>query len=230
MRILIAETSWASMTAARDLAQSGYLLTRANDGQELYEYADLSEQNVILFDADLPDMKPLDALRRLRAARPDTAICVLADPRDLDFRLKAFELGADDVISRRTEVAELVARLQAVARRRAGLARSEMHFGELVIDGLNRVATLNGFELPLTRLEYELLEFLAFRQGQVTDKEAIMAQLYALDEAPDAKIIGVYVHHIRAKIAELGGDPSMLSNLRGRGYVLGEPLSLAAAA
>lgn len=224
MRILIADTTWNSMIAAKALADAGLLLTRANDGQELFEYADLSAQNVILFDADLPDIGPLDCLRRLRAEHPETGIVLMADETDMAFRLRALQLGADDVVSRKVKSGELVARVQAIARRRSGHAAPVFEIEGLQIDTLSRQARVGGKALPLTRMEYELLELLAMRTGQIVDKDRIMAQLYALGDAPDIRIIGVYIHHIRAKIAAFGGNPSILENVRGRGYSLMEAM------
>jgi DNA-binding response OmpR family regulator len=155
---------------------------------------------------------------------------LLADLADKSFVVRALSLGADDVIARKADAAEIVARVQAVARRRAGLAAPMVETGGLVIDSLGRRVLVGHNEVPLTRLEYELLELLALRHGRIVARDEIMAQLYALNEAPDAKIIGVYVHHIRAKIAALGGNPSVLENVRGRGYALATPGSLDVAA
>jgi DNA-binding response OmpR family regulator len=222
MRILIAMTTWAAMTAAKDLAEAGFLVTRAEDGTDLLEYADLSEQNAILFDADLPDMEASACLKQLRRVRPDAAIVLLVPPGARATATRALADGADDVVTYGTDARELAARVQAVARRRAGLSDPVVQFGDLTLDIARQRASVLGRPLHLTRLEYELVESLALRPGRIVTKDEILGQLYALEDAPVSKIIGVYVCHIRQKIAALGGDPGVISNQRGRGYALVE--------
>ncbi len=134
MRILIAMTTWAAMTAAKDLAEAGFLVTRAEDGTDLLEYADLSEQNAILFDADLPDMEASACLKQLRRVRPDAAIVLLVPPGARATATRALADGADDVVTYGTDARELAARVQAVARRRAGLSDPVVQFGDLTLD------------------------------------------------------------------------------------------------
>ena len=230
MRVLLAETTWASMIAARELALAGFLVSTANDGHELSEYVSLARQNVILFDADLPDMDGLEALRALRRADPNVGICVMVPDAAFDKRMRAFAMGADEVISTTCDRRELVARVQSVARRRSGLAGPQLRAGALVIDCNTRAVELGGKTLHLTRHEYEIVEMLALRSGAIVPKDDLMLQIYGLDEAPDSKIIGVYICHIRGKIVDLGGDPAIIENVRGRGYAILEQVQIARAA
>ncbi len=230
MRILVSETTWAAMAIANDLANAGFLVTPAADGGEVFEYADLAQQNVILLDVDLPDMSGHHCLRQLRRTYPRAAIVMMAPPKDLAAKLRAFQCGADDVIEYKAEPREVAARLQAIARRRAGLSAPTIQVADLTLDCAQRRASIAGKPLHLTRLEYELVEMLALRAGKIVSKDEIMAQIYALGDAPDPKIIGVYICHIRAKISALGGDAGIVENVRGRGYALvnSAPLRIAA--
>lgn len=224
MRVLITETTWDSMVAANDLALAGFLVTRAGDAVEASEYAALADHDLYLIDDDLPDMQMFDLVRRLRGYKPLAAICLLSAPRLWKQNLKAFELGIDDMIVKGTPPKEVVARVHAVARRRHGLASPVIEAGGLTIDLLQRRVLAGGRDVPLARLEYEVLEMLALRRGNVLSKDAIMGQLYGLDDAPDTKIITVYICQLRAKIAAAGGDPGIVETVRGRGYALFEPM------
>lgn len=230
MRVLVTETTWTSMAAAKDLADAGMLVTRAGDGEEALDFAAVADHNVILIDHDLPDRDAADLIRTLRRRNPTTGLVLIAPPRDMERKLKAFAAGADDVVSSDAETAEILARVGAVGRRRAGRADPVIRIADLAIDTARHRASVGAAALPLTRIEYELLELLALRQGQVVSKDAIMTHLYSVEDAPDPRIIAAYVCHIRTKITAAGGDAGVVENVWGRGYALVDtrPLKVAA--
>lgn len=223
MRVLLSDTNWATSTVAHELKQAGLYVTLAHNGEDLMEHAKAGEQDIILLDMDMPDMSVFDMLRGLSflAAAPVT---VLTAKGDLDARLRAFGAGADDCVDVGTEPAELVARLIAVARRYVGFSSAELSLGSLSVNVFERRASVRGRPMHLSRLEYELVEMLVLRRGRLASRDQIMAQLYAWEDEPDARIIDVYICRIRSKIQELGGEPEMISTSVGRGYRFGETL------
>lgn len=220
VRILFAETNWAGMALARDLHQAGFFLTRGDDGADLIDFADLAQQDIIIVDADLPDMPSIDCLRMLRCRHPAQAIAFAIGKADQALALRAYAAGADLVFAHRVDRRELVARLVALGRRSAGFDRPLIPCGDVTIDCSHRAALVHGRRLDLTRIEYELLEYLALRPGQVVPKAGLMTHLYAFDDHPDDRIIAAYICHIRAKIGAAGGNPDLIQNNWGRGYAL----------
>lgn len=223
MRVLLSDTNWTTSTIAHDLKQAGLYVTLAHTGEDLMEHAKAGEQDIILLDMDMPDMSVYEVMRGLSflAAAPVT---VMTPAGDVDARLKAFAAGADDCVESNVPGAELYARLVAVARRYAGFAAAELSLGSLSVNVFERRASVHGQPMHLSRLEYELVEMLVLRRGRLASRDQIMAQLYAWEDEPDARIIDVYICRIRAKIAELGGEPEMISTSVGRGYRFGDML------
>lgn len=230
MRVLLSDTTWTTMTLAHTLTNQGFYLTRADSAAETIEYAQMTEQNVIVIDSDLPDMRMSDCVRRLRHIKQDVGILVIGRPGDAIGMLKAFELGADDWIAETTDPLEICARLAAISRRHAGRARPVLEVADLVIDCDTHSVTLAGAPMHLTRIEYELLEMLALNVAKVVSKEAMMGQVYALDDEPDARIIDVYICRIRRKIAAMGGHSGIVETIWGRGYMLMDTTALDVAA
>lgn len=218
MRVLILETTFATMSLAVDLTRTGLLVTRAADAEDTLAFADHAAQDVAIIDADLPDAQPATLIRTLRNRHPDLGLILTAPRGDLGARLAAFAAGADDALAYDVPAAEVAARIEAIVRRHRGTPQSDLRLGDLTLDLATRELRVGSAVVPLARLEFALFEFLARRAGQVLSRDAIMEHLYGLEDSPDHRIITAYICHIRSKIAEAGGDPSVIRNHWGRGY------------
>jgi two-component system cell cycle response regulator CtrA len=117
-----------------------------------------------------------------------------------------------------------------MVRRRAGASSSRIAIGDLVLDLEAQTVSVNGEEMRLTRLEYQLAEFLALGANRVRRKEDILTHLYFFDDEPHSRVIDVYICRLRREIHRLGGDPTLLETVWGRGYMLRDahPVSTAA--
>ena len=220
MRILLSETTWSASAIAAELEKTGYLVTRADDGQSVLDYAGLSQEDAILLDADLPDMGALACLRELRSRHPQAGIVFLTGRTEDALRLAALTAGADDALSRDAPAREIAARIGAIARRRAGFPSAPVLAGGVELDLIRRDARVGTQSVRLSRLEFALVEFLALRAGSVMSDDDIMTHLYGLEDTPEDGIVKVFVSHIRRKIEVAGGDPAALTTVWGRGYRL----------
>ena len=131
------------------------------------------------------------------------------------------ELGADDYVTKPFSVRELMARVKAVLRRSGtgDLASPAMHrAGPLEIDTLSREAIYKGTSLPLTRLEFDLLETLARHAGQVLSREQLLDQVWGYDYYGDARAVDSAIKRLRAKLRRVGADPDLITTVRGIGY------------
>ncbi|WP_321366279.1 response regulator transcription factor [uncultured Celeribacter sp.] len=218
MRVLLAETNWNAMTAAAGLTEAGFLVTRVNDGRELMDFADFGEQSAIVLDLDMPDINGFKVIEQLRRKDPLKPIYALTEKTDWASRKKAYDCGADDVISGPVHPAALAAQIKAAVRRAAGYSSAALQVGALCLDTEQTLAMLHGKALQLTRKEYEILEMLVLNRERLVTRETFMNHLYAWDDEPDARIINVYLSRIRQQIENCGGDPEMVETVWGLGY------------
>jgi two-component system cell cycle response regulator CtrA len=230
MRILVAETTWAAVALSAQLAARNIGVMRATDADDLIAMAEVAHLNAVVFDSRIRGLSAASAVRQLREADPRTGILVIgrADARDEAARL--LDLGADDVVSELTSPAEIVARLTAIVRRRAGRATPRIDVGGMVLDIDTQTVEVGGRDMHLTRLEYQLLEFLALGANTVRSREDILTQLYMLEDEPHSRIVEAYVCRIRGKMDDLGADSSVLETVWGRGYMLRDVRALPMAA
>lgn len=221
MRVLLTDTTWTMAIVARMLRDEGFLVSEAANGEELLGYVEEGENDVIVLDTDLPDMKAVDCLRAIRDMRPRLPVTCRADTwSDID-RDRMFRAGVDHLLDSTLRQGELAARLRAQARRAHGFAAGRIQaVPRLGIDTDRRVVTFAGKTLHLTRLEYEIVEMLALRQGALVTRARIMTQLYAWQDEPDAKILDVYICRIRAKLATLGAPDGLIATNFAQGYRL----------
>jgi DNA-binding response OmpR family regulator len=218
MRVLLAETNWNAMIAATGLTEAGMLVTRVNDGRELMDFADFGEQSAVVLDLDMPDLNALKLIAQLRRKDALMPIYALTENASWETRKKAYDMGADDVISGPVQPAMLAAKIKAAVRRTGGYASKELRVGALVLNTETISASIGTKTLQLTRKEYEILEMLMLHRECLVTREALMNHLYAWDDEPDARIINVYLSRIRQQIETCGGDPELVETVWGLGY------------
>ena len=234
MRVLITETTWAAMAAARDMEAAGLHLSRATEAEGLVEYVRLGAQDAVVLAEDLPDTPAEAALVRLRRADPDIPVVAIAEGGlDPDRRAALYAAGADAVLAAPVDGDELAARLRAMVLRGAGFHTSRLCVRGLELDPASRSACVgrravrlpgDGTDgpnrIPLSPREYDILELLVLARGRTVSRAEIMDRLYAWEDEPGERILDVFVARIRAKLSDAGLDPSMLQALRGRGFRL----------
>jgi DNA-binding response OmpR family regulator len=172
----------------------------------------------VLLDVMLPDLDGFEVCRRIRAASDVPVLMLTARGEDTD-RIVGLELGADDYLPKPFNPRELLARLRAVLRRRAGVATPALSFGRLEIDPQARQVRLDGRERPLTSHQFDLLLALAESAGRVLSRETLMQRVRG--EGLDAfdRSIDVHVSRIRAAIEDDPRRPRRILTVRGAGYV-----------
>ena len=220
MRVLISETTWASMPAARDLSTEGFLVTRAFDGESLVLFVRDAVQDAVVSDADLGDITTARAIRSIRIFRPNLPILALAKGADRALQKELYQAGADYVETAEPTSEELAARVRAAARRAAGYTMPLATLDDIVVDFDRRRVAVGSVSVALTPAEYEIVEHLALNRKTVLSRDNIMTHLYGLEDGPDPKILDVHTTRIRKKLRSAGGDPSQLRTVTGRGYAL----------
>jgi DNA-binding response OmpR family regulator len=205
-----------------NLRRSGYEVLVARDGLQALRLAEAEQPNLVILDLMLPGLDGLEVCRALRREGAIPIIMLTARDEEVD-RVVGLELGADDYVTKPFSVRELMARVKAVLRRTAAEksgALTVLRIGALEIDGLAREARFAGSLLPLTRLEFDLLETLARHTGQALGREQLLDQVWGYDYYGDARAVDSAIKRLRATLREAGGDPDLIASVRGIGYKL----------
>jgi two-component system cell cycle response regulator CtrA len=220
MRILVIEDRSTALTTLLSVTLNAHTTCSGEEGLELGK---LYEFDIILLDHSLPDITGFEVLRRLRLSRVTTPVLMLSDASGVQDKVRAFNLGADDYVTRPFHPAELLARIHAVVRRSQGHSHSVVHVGKIAVDLNTKTVSIAGTPLFLTAKEYAVLELLALRRGATLTKEVFLNHLYGGMEEPEVKFINVYIYKLRKKLSQACDGDEYIGTVRGRGYFLAAP-------
>lgn len=223
MKLLLIEDSQRLRRALGvGLRRAGYALDIAGDGDRGLLLAESHDYDVIVLDMMLPGLDGLSLLQRLRAGGGDAHVLILTAKDTTSDRVTALRAGADDFMSKPFAFDELVARIQALVRRRHGQKNPRIVVGPIEIDTAARRVLRAGVPVTLAPREYGLLEYLATRRGEVVTRREIEERLYAGEAEPASNAVDSAVCALRRRI-DVEGDASLIETRRGQGYILREP-------
>ena len=215
--LLVEDSARLSAALAAGFRGEGFAVDHAADGRAALRHLEVHEYDILILDLMLPQVSGLEVLRTLRAAPTPTRVLVLSARDQIEDRVTALNLGADDYLLKPFDFAELKARVLALLRRRYGELSGKLTCGDLTLDTSARVATSRGTPLPLTPKEYALLETLLRHRGRSFTRAALFEQLYdGLSDASD-RVIEVVVSTLRTKL-DKAGFPALIETRRGFGY------------
>ena len=220
MRVLVVEDEVRLAAAiGRGLAAEGFEVDIVNDGIDGLWRAREGTFAAIVLDILLPGMNGYQLCRTLRAEGIWTPILMLT-AKDGEFdEVEAFELGADDFLSKPFSFPVLVARLRALTRRAATPRTDQLVAGDLVLDPVSRGCARDGARIDLTPREFALLEVLMRRAEEVVPKTSLLDVVWGMDFTGDPNVVEVYVGYLRRKIDRPFGCNS-IETVRGLGYRL----------
>jgi DNA-binding response OmpR family regulator len=198
---------------AEGLRDRGFAVDVALDGDTAIQKATGNAYAVIVLDRDLPGVHGDDVCRYLLASESTARILMLTAAGDVSERVAGLELGADDYLPKPFAFAELVARVEALARR-APLLSPLVSRGDLVVDRSRRRATRNGRPLALNRKEFGVLELLAAADGAVVSAEELLEAVWDEHADPMSNVVSVTIARLRRKL----GEPPIIETVVGSGY------------
>ena len=220
MRILLVEDDVRLQDSlAENLRQAGFAVDVSGDGIEGLYYGEEFPIDLAIIDLGLPGLSGLDLIRKLRKSERRFPILILTARSEWQDKVKGLEAGADDYMTKPFHPEELKARVAALIRRSAGLARPQVSFGPVCIDLSSQRVMLNEEEIDLTTYEYKVLEYLVLHPEEVVTKTALSEHIYEEDADRDSNVIEVFIGRLRRKI-DPDGALQPIETLRGRGYRL----------
>jgi two-component system OmpR family response regulator len=223
MRVLLLEDdARLGPLLARGLRGAGHAVDLAETVEDARWLASVNPYEVLVLDVVVPDGDARDLVAELRAEGNWTPCLLLTALGGTDDRVRGLDVGADDYVVKPFELDELLARMRAVGRRGPTPRPTSLQVGRLVVDPAARRATVAGAAVPLSSLEFALLELLARRQGEVLDRAAIRDHVWDWAYEAGSNVVDVHVHALRAKLAAFPGAPP-IETVRGAGYVLRTP-------
>ena len=225
MRILLIEDDpETSRFVRRGLEEAGHVLDHAADGKQGLLLALDADHDALVVDRMLPGLDGLAIVRSLRAAGRDTPVLVLSALGEVDDRVEGLRAGGDDYLVKPFALAELSARLEALARRRGGTAApaTRLAVADLEMDLLARTVKRAGRAIDLKPREFRLLEHLMRHAGQVVTRTMLLEAVWDYHFDPQTNVIDVHVSRLRRKVDRDFGA-ALIHTVRGAGYVIRAP-------
>ncbi len=225
MKVLVVEDD--AETAAyvvRGLREHGHAADHAADGQDGLMMAVGGTHDVLVVDRMLPGLDGLGMVRTLRGAGVRAPVLFLTALRGVGDRVQGLEAGGDDYLVKPFAFAELLARLNALARRPPlSDIPTALRAADLELDLLKRTATRGGERVELQPREFRLLEFLMRHAERVVTRTMLLEGVWEFHFDPKTNIVETHVSRLRGKLSRGGRDPELIHTVRGSGYVLRAP-------
>ena len=224
MRILLVEDdAEAAAYAAKGLREAGHVVDHALDGETGVDMASAGDYDAYVIDRMLPKMDGLTLLSRRRDTGDQTPALFLSALGEVDDRVSGLQAGGDDYLVKPYAFQELLARVEALGRRRAAPANVTTRYsvGDLELDVITRTVRRASKKIDLQPREFRLLEYLMRHAGQVVTRTMLLENVWEYHFDPQTNVIDVHISRLRAKI-DKDFDRPLLKTVRGAGYTLGD--------
>lgn len=203
------------------LEADGYSVEALADGNAARARIFEGSFDVIVLDIMLPGRDGLSILKEMRAKGLTTPVLALSARGEVGERVQGLDSGADDYLAKPFVLAEVLARVRALIRRRAEARTGPFQIGDLTLDPFRRAARRGGRVIDLAAREFKLLEFLMRSSGQICSRSTIIKNVWEYNFDPGTNLVDVYIMRLREKI-DAGHEQKLLHTIKGIGYVLKE--------
>jgi len=221
MKILLAEDDQEMAAYVRKaLTEEGHSVDHLANGRDALARATMQDYDLFIVDRMMPGLDGLSLVKALRASKVDAPVIFLTALNGIDDRVDGLRAGADDYLVKPFAIAELSARIQALARR-PGLRNEEtvLQVGDLKMDLLNRTVTRAGAMIDLQPREFQLLETLMRRAGRVQTRTMLLEAVWDFHFDPNTSVVETHISRLRSKI-DKPFDVPLLHTIRGAGYMM----------
>ena len=224
MRILVIEDDLeAQRYLVNGLKEAGHVVDDAADGETGLTLALSRPYDVAIVDRMLPKMDGLDVVAEMREHSNATPVLFLSALSEVDDRVKGLKAGGDDYLTKPYAFVELLARIDALMRRRSpSSVKTRLQVGDLELDLLTRAAKRNGTAIDLQPREFRLLEYLMRHAGEVVTRTMLLESVWDFHFDPRTNIVETHISRLRSKIHR-DDAPELIHTVRGAGYSLHAP-------
>ena len=225
MKLLLVEDDESGAAyVKRALSEAGHLVDHAASGRAGLMLAAGEPYDVMILDRMLPAPDGLTILRTLRASGIQTPVLLLTALGGVDDRVEGLEAGGDDYLVKPFAMAELLARVNALARRPPPQdVVTRLAVADLEMDLLKRLVTRAGVKVDLQPREFRLLEYLMRHAARVVTRTMLLENVWDFHFDPKTNIVETHISRLRSKIGHGGGNPELIHTVRGAGYCLRAP-------
>ncbi|WP_290459469.1 response regulator transcription factor [Romboutsia ilealis] len=218
MKILVVEDNIKILNSICDELDNHFETYKCSDGEEALYQINQNIYDLIILDLMLPGISGLDILKSIRK-NIETPILILTAKEELDDKVKAFEIGANDYLTKPFYMEELVARVYAILRTTGKIkSKNILQFKDLRLDINEKRVFLNDCEIELQNKQFNLLEYFLLNKGCILLKEQIYDRLWGIDSDSTIEIVEVYVSNLRKKLSKFGYD-KYIKTKRKVGYI-----------
>lgn len=220
MKILIIEDEKILSDTIKQCIHKKFDIDQAYDGYEGYQKAKENIYDVIILDLMLPELSGYDVLIRLRKENINTPVLILSAKDALSDKVKGFNYGADDYLTKPFEREELIVRIEALIRRtNKSYKENIIKFNDLEMNIDNRQVKINGKEVILQGKQFDILEYLISSRGTIITKEQIFDKIWGFDSYTTTNVVEIYASGLRKILKEYGYD-KYIKTVRGVGYII----------
>ncbi len=221
MRILVIEDDFEAATfLVKGLREAGHVVELAADGEAGQALAEGGDYDILVIDRMLPKRDGLSVVSALRAHGVQTPALILSALGEVDDRVRGLRAGGDDYLAKPYAFSELLARIEALGRRRSPAeGETVLKVGDLELDRLAHRVTRGGRAIPVQPREFRLLEYLMKHAGQVVTRTMLLENVWDYHFDPQTNVIDVHVSRLRSKV-DKGFDRPLLHTIRGAGYMI----------
>jgi two-component system, OmpR family, response regulator len=223
-RVLVVEDDQETAGQMADcLVEGGYAVDVAASGPEAFERGRTGDYAVMTVDRMLPGLDGLEVVRQLRSSGVATPALIISALGEVDDRVRGLRAGGDDYLVKPFALAEMLARVDALARRSGTVVKETfLRVGDLEMDLLERRVRRAGTPIELLPREFQLLEYFMRNEGRVVSRAMLLANVWDVHFDPMTNIVDVYVGRLRRKV-DAEGMPPLIHTVRGVGFCLRAP-------
>ena len=220
--LLIEDDADTSRFVANGLRERGHVVDQSEDGRDGLSLASETGYDVMVIDRMLPRLDGLAIVKTVRAAGVKAPVLILTTLGGVNDRVEGLEAGADDYLVKPFAFAELLARVNALARRPPITGEeSVLRVGDLEMDRLKRTVTRAGRRIELQQQEFKLLEYLLRNAGQVVTRTMLLENVWEFHFDPRTSVVETHISRLRAKV-DRDFERELIHTVRGSGYCLSD--------
>ena len=225
MKILVIEDEMSLQELMeRARKKEGYIVESAMDFDSAMEKLGIYSYDCILLDINLPGGSGLDILEHMKKVGNRSDVIIISARDSIDDKVRGLELGADDYLAKPFHMVELIARIRSVARRSRNDGDFGYKAGNVMLDDVSRILTVDGRKVELLKKEFDILKYFLMRPGHTVDKAVLAEAVWGdhIDQSDDFQFVYAQMKNLRRKLAESGADIEIKS-IYGFGYKLVMP-------